>query len=134
MNMQGNRFLRWMTVASAIALSAAVIAVGAQTPTTAHPSHLDVATPAASPSPSTRAFEAVNAGMMKDMNGPYSGDADRDFVAQMIPHHRGAVSMAEIELKYGKDAEMRKLARGIIKAQETEIAFMERWLAKHPVR
>ncbi len=72
--------------------------------------------------------------MMQDMSGPYSGDADHDFVSHMIPHHQGAVSMAQVELKYGKDPELRKLARDIIKAQNEEIAFMQQWQAKHIAR
>jgi uncharacterized protein (DUF305 family) len=70
--------------------------------------------------------------MMKNMNAaPYTGDADADFVAHMIPHHQGAVDQAEVELKYGKDSQMRALAENIIKAQKEEIAYMEQWQAKH---
>ncbi|WP_370597052.1 CopM family metallochaperone [Rodentibacter trehalosifermentans] len=65
------------------------------------------------------------------MKGMESQDADIAFAAGMIPHHQGAVKMAEIELKYGKDPELRQLAENIIKAQEEEIKFMQQWLKKH---
>lgn len=80
---------------------------------------------------STQAFKAADDKMMQGMSGPeYTGDADRDFVAHMIPHHQGAIEMAQVELKYGKDPELKRLARNIIKAQHDEIAFMHRWQAK----
>jgi uncharacterized protein (DUF305 family) len=86
----------------------------------------------AGPGESTREFKAADDKMMHDMSAPeYTGDVDRDFVAHMIPHHQGAVEMAKVELKYGKDPELKRLARDIIKAQHDEIAFMHRWQAKH---
>ena len=81
---------------------------------------------------STPAFKAADQKMMQQMQAPaYTGDADKDFVAHMIPHHQGAIDMAEVELKYGKDPEMKKLARSIVKAQKEENALMQRWQAKH---
>src|SRR5262249_15962847 len=82
-------------------------------------------------SDSSRAFAAVNEKMMREMSQPLTGDADRDFVAGMIPHHQGAIDMAQVELKYGHAKALRKLARDIIAAQKKEIAFMEKWQAKH---
>ena len=65
------------------------------------------------------------------MNITYSGDSDVDFVKGMMPHHQGAIEMAKIVLKSGKDPEIRKLAEGIITAQEGEIAQMQVWLKAH---
>ena len=55
-------------------------------------------------------------------------NADLGFVQGMIPHHQGAIDMANIELQYGKDAQMRALAQAIIDAQTKEIAYMQQWL------
>jgi uncharacterized protein (DUF305 family) len=71
--------------------------------------------------------------MSKDMAAvPMTGDADRDFVGMMLPHHQGAVDMAKFELAHGKDPAMLKLARAIVAAQNKEIAEMKAWQAKHP--
>jgi uncharacterized protein (DUF305 family) len=60
-----------------------------------------------------------------------SGDVDRDFAAGMLPHHVGAVEMAQVELKFGRDPEMRRLAEAILAAQDEEISLMRDWLARH---
>ncbi len=62
------------------------------------------------------------------MTAATKANADVAFVEGMIPHHQGAIEMAKIQLKYGKDAAMRKLAQDIIDAQQTEIEFMQNWL------
>ncbi len=70
--------------------------------------------------------------MMNEMSAPpFSGNTDKDFVAHMIPHHEGAIDMAKVELKYGKDPDMKRLANSIIKAQNEEIAYMKKWQSKH---
>ena len=95
-----------------------------------HAGHTMPAAPAASPS--SAAYEAANSKMHKDMGVALTGDADRDFLASMIPHHQGAIDMAEVALKYGKDPKVKKLARGIIAAQKKEIAMMQAWLKAKP--
>ena len=81
--------------------------------------------------PSTAEFEAGATRMHSGMAINYTGNADIDFARGMIPHHQGAIDMAQVQLRHGKDPAMRKLATEIIQAQEKEIAFLRNWLAKH---
>ena len=69
--------------------------------------------------------------MMSDMHAPgYTGDADIDFIAMMIPHHQGAIDMARLVLQDGSDPVTRKLAEEIIASQTVEIEGMTRRLAE----
>jgi len=61
-----------------------------------------------------------------------SGDADRDFARMMIPHHQGAIDMAIVELRFGKDERLRRLAQGIIVEQGQEITLMRSILGDTP--
>lgn len=82
--------------------------------------------------------QAMMAGMEKmerDMaNARMNGNIDQTFAAMMMPHHQGAMDMAQVELQYGKDPALRRLATGIISAQRKEIALMQRWQKAHPAR
>jgi uncharacterized protein (DUF305 family) len=82
------------------------------------------------PSAATKAYKAAALQMHKDMAVRYSGNADKDFAATMAAHHKGAMEMAKVELKYGTDPEMRKLAEKIVASDEKEIGLMRAWLAK----
>lgn len=59
----------------------------------------------------------------------FTGNADIDFLAMMIPHHEGAVEMARLELIHGRDPTTRLLAEGIIASQTVEIDGMKQRLA-----
>jgi hypothetical protein len=67
-----------------------------------------------------RAMERMDQDMMVKPSENY----DRDFAAMMVPHHQGAVDMARIELQFGKDPVLRRLAQGIIVEQLQEIEVM----------
>ncbi|NEJ71451.1 DUF305 domain-containing protein [Rhizobium phaseoli] len=115
--------LKIITLATMLAFVAA--------PSLAEDMSMDMSKPMGSHDAASHAFSEANAKMHKDMMIEYSGNPDVDFVRGMIPHHQGAIDMAKIELQYGKDAEIRKLAGGVIKAQEAEIAEMNAWLKAH---
>jgi uncharacterized protein (DUF305 family) len=125
------RFLNVISVFAGVAISGASFTVHAQQSASMPAMNMSGST-AGDSNPSTQAFKEGGEQMMKNMSAPpYTGDTDKDFVAHMIPHHQGAVSMAEVELKYGKDPSMKRLAKNIIKAQDEEIAYMKSWQAKH---
>src|SRR5215470_1379348 len=62
--------------------------------------------------------------MMRAMTITSSGDADRDFVAMMVPHHQGAIEMARAELRFGHNELLRRIAQEIVVGQSQEIVAM----------
>ena len=90
----------------------------------------------AEPTPDTKAMQQAYADGMDAMHddmmaGIADPNPDMAFARGMLPHHVGAIDMAEVQLKYGKDAEMRQLAEEIIAAQKAEIEQMQNWIATH---
>jgi hypothetical protein len=62
--------------------------------------------------------------MMDGMSVKPTGDVDRDFVAMMVPHHQGAIDMAQAELRYGHNEQLRRIAQEIVVEQQQEIIAM----------
>lgn len=64
--------------------------------------------------------------MMMDL-GPQDADFDLRFLDAMVPHHEGAIVMAEAALQHSQRPEIRQLAEVIIAAQQVEIDQMQAW-------
>ena len=113
-----------LALALALGLSGAAVAQthGGHSGHGAHGAHGSAA-PAAN-APAVQEYRAANDRMHKDMDIAFTGDPDVDFFKAMIPHHQGAIDMARVVLRHGKDPEAKKLAQEIIAAQEKEIAQM----------
>lgn len=65
-------------------------------------------------------MEHMDSAMKLESENPF----DRALVDEMVPHHEGAIRMAEAVLAKTKDAELRALAEGIVSMQKKEIAEM----------
>ena len=76
-------------------------------------------------------METMNKMMDKMKGMKMSGDADKDFVMMMIPHHESAVTMAEDEISHGKHYELKKMAQKIIADQNKEIIDFQTWVNNH---
>lgn len=91
-----------------------------------HSGHAAPAT--AEESAATAGYRAANDRMHMGMEIEFTGNPDIDFLLGMIPHHQGAIDMANVVLEHGSDPEVRALAEAIIAAQEAEIAQMHEML------
>ena len=113
-----------------ITLSAIAISNYAQANEQPHQAHMNMSmsTDSAMQQELMQGMDQMNQDMMA---AAQYKDPDVAFAAGMLPHHIGAVKMAEVELKYGKYPEMRKLAEDIINAQQAEIEQMQKWLKAH---
>jgi len=64
------------------------------------------------------------------MRGMMAADFQTAFVCSMIPHHQGAVEMAQVAQAYASDPWILMFAQEIVSAQQVEIREMQAWLAR----
>jgi uncharacterized protein (DUF305 family) len=64
--------------------------------------------------------------MMETPSGE-SGEVDEAFINMMVPHHEGAVAMAQIASDHTQRSEIRIMADAIIATQNQEITQMKAW-------
>jgi hypothetical protein len=83
-----------------------------------------VQSPLADEAPFLAEHDAAMTKMMGGMGIKPSGDVDQDFVAMMIPHHQGAIDMAQAELRHGRNEKLRRIAQEIVVEQQQEIVAM----------
>lgn len=75
-------------------------------------------------------YMAVEKKMQQEMSGVKGSTPEEVFAAKMIPHHQGAVDMAQVALKHAKDPEIRRIAEKTITDQQKDIAELQEWLKK----
>jgi uncharacterized protein (DUF305 family) len=121
---------------SSIALSTGVSACNSASQSATTPAATPIAksTPAATMDHSGMNHEAMKGegmkhdGMTHNMDlGPADADYDLRFIDAMIPHHEGALVMAQDLAQKTKRPELQKLAKDVISAQTKEIAQMKQW-------
>lgn len=66
-------------------------------------------------------------GMSRMLEGKSGDEFDAAFIEMMIPHHQGAIDMAELAQKNAGHAEIKAMADAIIEAQQREIDQMKGW-------
>ena len=76
------------------------------------------------PSPAS-AFDAASKNMRDAMMAAVGSDAGDNWVRKMIAHHQGAIDMAVLQLRYGKNEHLKRIAQEIIVSQLQEIAAMK---------
>ncbi|HEX8529135.1 MAG TPA: DUF305 domain-containing protein, partial [Cytophagales bacterium] len=68
--------------------------------------------------------------MVRMQHVPAGGTAEAGFLGQMIPHHEGAVAMADYEIEHGRQSPLVQLAKSIRAEQTHELQLMRAWLGQ----
>ncbi len=79
----------------------------------------------------TEDFKASMDKMHQAMMANNDADPDRAWALKMIEHHRGAISMSEVVIKHGDDADAKRMAQKTVDEQKKDIAELEAWLDRH---
>ncbi|MGL5252369.1 MAG: DUF305 domain-containing protein [Moraxella sp.] len=58
-------------------------------------------------------------------------NADRAFAQTLVIHHKGAIALSQVVLKYGYDEKVRSLTNTLIDSQQAEIQVLQTWLNSH---
>ncbi|HRO42590.1 MAG TPA: DUF305 domain-containing protein [Flavipsychrobacter sp.] len=76
----------------------------------------------------TQSKQMMDNSHAQSMSVSMTGNADRDFAAMMVPHHQSAIDMAQLYLKQGKNAELKRMAQMMVADQQKEIQELNQWL------
>lgn len=79
-------------------------------------------------------YRAATERMRREMDAALTGDPDRDFLASLVPHARGAIELARVALRQAGTPEIRALAETVIRSREEELRNWEALLARLPSR
>ncbi|MGH6860867.1 MAG: DUF305 domain-containing protein [Phyllobacterium sp.] len=108
-----------------IAMTASMLVLAVAMPAFAEaPHHHDGAAATIAEAPFLKENDAAMTKMMNAMAVKPTGNIDRDFIEMMIPHHQGAIDMAQAYLRYGGNEQLKRIAQEIVIEQLQEIAAM----------
>lgn len=84
--------------------------------------------PAFAQDKSSQLHQVMSKNMQQMQSMQMTGDVDRDFAMMMKHHHQSGIEMAQVQVRSGKDPELRKQAQNIIDGQKKEMAALDRWI------
>ncbi|CCH57640.1 hypothetical protein BN8_p06840 (plasmid) [Fibrisoma limi BUZ 3] len=76
-------------------------------------------------------MKSMQSGMNQMMSMKMTGDPDHDFATLLKMHHQSAVEMADLEIKQGKNAQVKALATKIKAANQKEITELNQFITSH---
>ena len=73
-------------------------------------------------------MKAMDESMMAMHKAKQTGNADYDFASMMVPHHEGAIKMAEALVKQGKSDSLINFSKKVILTQKEEVKLLQDFL------